>query len=127
MKVIHYEQVPATPVEMDGAEGCQIRQLIGQPDHAPHFSMRHFEVAPGGHTPRHRHSHEHEVFVLEGNGTVSQADTQHQLRPGTVVFVPPNVEHQFRNTGNDPLKFLCVIPHPLGNMQGPPAAACGCE
>ena len=30
--------------------------------------MRQFEVAPGGHTPKHSHGHEHEVFVLEGIG-----------------------------------------------------------
>jgi quercetin dioxygenase-like cupin family protein len=127
MKVVHYEQIPAATVDMEGATGCQIRCLIGQEDRAPHFSMRLFEVAPGGHTPRHRHSHEHEVFVLEGNGVVFQGGTQHQLRPGTAVFVPPQIEHQFSNTGTGPLKFLCLIPHPLGNNQGPCAAACGCD
>jgi len=127
MKVVHSDRVTGTPVETDGAVGCKIRCLIGQEDRAPHFSMRHFEVAPGGHTPRHCHSHEHEVFVLEGSGLVMEGDTEHPLSPGTAVFVPPNVEHQFRNTGAGALKFLCLIPHPLGNLQGPCAAACGCE
>ena len=61
-----------------------------KPDGAPSFSMRQFEVAPGGHTPKHSHAHEHEVFVLEGTGVVLEGDREHPLRPGTVVFVPPN-------------------------------------
>jgi quercetin dioxygenase-like cupin family protein len=35
----------------------------------------------------------------------------HPLQPGTVVFVAPNEVHQFRNTGAQMLRFLCLIPH----------------
>ena len=45
-------------------------------------------------------------MVLEGQ-------EGHALRPGSVVFVPPQHQHQFQNTGSTPLKFLCLIPHPL--------------
>ena len=127
MKVIHYEQISANPVEMEGSLGCRIRCLIGPDDGAPSFTMRQFEVAPGGCTPRHAHSHEHEVFVLEGRGVVSNGRGDHPLEPGTAVFVPPQESHQFRNTGSGPLKFLCLIPHPLRGMTGPCAVACGCE
>lgn len=124
MKVVPYEQVESCPVEMDGAVGCRIRCLIGESDGARSFTMRQFEVAPGGYTPRHAHAHEHEVFVLEGSGVVLEADVEHPLAPGSVVFVPPNQEHQFKNTGPAALKFLCLIPHPLRHMSGTCAAAC---
>ncbi len=127
MKVVDYQQVEAVPVEQDGATGCHIRCLIGEPDGAPSFSMRQFEVAPGGHTPKHAHGHEHEVFVLEGTGVVLGGDIEYPLRAGTAVYVPPQQVHQFRNTGAGPLKFLCLVPHPLRGMNGPCAAACGCE
>ncbi len=127
MKVIHYEQIDAVPVEMEGAVGCRIRCLIGQEDGAPSFSMRQFEVAPGGHTPKHTHGYEHEVFVLEGNGLVQIGGEEHPIRSGTTIFVPPGQLHQFRNTGTVPLVFLCLIPHPLRDMAGPCAAACGCD
>ena len=127
MKVIQHESIPPMPVDMEGAAGCRIRCLVSPEDGAPSFSMRHFEVAPGGYTPHHQHAHEHEVFVLDGNGVVLDGDREHPLSPGTVVFVPPNQPHQFRNTGRGPLKFLCLIPHPLRDMTGPCAAACGCE
>ena len=127
MKVIHYEQVESTPVAMEGAVGCRIRCLVGPEDEAPSFSMRQFHVEPDGHTPKHSHTHEHEVFVLEGNGVVVAGGVEHPLRPGTVVFVPPKEPHQFRNTGPQPLKFLCLVPHPLRGMTDSCVAACGCE
>ena len=127
MKVVHYEQIDASPVATEGATGCRIRCLIGEPDGAPSFSMRQFEVEPGGYTPKHAHAHEHEVFVLEGTGVVLEGDVEHPLRPGTAVLVNPKQLHQFRNTGSGPLKFLCLIPHPLRDMAGPCAAACGCD
>lgn len=127
MKVVHYEQIEAAPVSQEGAAGCRIRCLIGEPDGAPSFSMRQFEVAPGGFTPQHTHAHEHEVFVIEGTGVVFDGQIERPLRPGSAVFVPPGRLHQFRNTGSGPLKFLCLIPHPLRGMNSVCAAACGCE
>jgi quercetin dioxygenase-like cupin family protein len=124
MKVVQCQQVSTSPVESDGAEGCRMCCLIGPDDAAPSFSMRQFELAPGGHTPRHAHAHEHEVFVLEGAGVVLAGDREHPLRAGTAVFVAPNEVHQFRNTGTGPLKFLCMIPHPLRAMRGVCTAAC---
>jgi quercetin dioxygenase-like cupin family protein len=127
MKVVHYQSVPDAEVQMEGAVGCRMRCLVGPEDQAPSFSMRQFEVAVGGHTPKHLHGYEHEVFVLEGAGVVLEGDREHSLRAGSVVLVPPNQVHQFRNTGSGPLKFLCLIPHPLRGMMSGCVAACGCE
>ncbi len=127
MKVVHHESIPLTPVQIEGAVGARTRCLIGEQDGAPSFTMRQFEIAPGGCTPKHAHGHEHEVFVLEGTAVVLMGSAEHALRPGTAVFVPPNLVHQFRNTGSVSLKFLCMIPHPLRGMSEPCAAACGCE
>ena len=69
MQVKHYTEVPAETVEQ-GAEGVRIRWIISQADGAPNFAMRHFEIAPGGHTPHHAHDWEHEVFILTGRGNV---------------------------------------------------------
>ncbi len=88
--------------------------------------MRQFEVAPGGYTPRHSHDYEHEVFVLEGNGVVFEGDKQHKLSAGDVVFVQPNEVHQFRNTGQQPLKFLCLIPNSATGKAVKVAPECGC-
>jgi quercetin dioxygenase-like cupin family protein len=111
MKVNQLEEVEQQPVHMEDAQGCQVRWLLGERDGAPNFSMRQFEVAPGGYTPRHSHPYEHEVYVLEGEGVVLEGHREHLLRPGVVVLVQPNEVHQFRNTQDRPLKFLCLIPN----------------
>ncbi len=111
MKVNHYEQVAQAPVDMTGAVGCSVRWLVGEPEGAPNFAMRQFEVAVGGNTPKHSHPYEHEVFVLEGEGVVLEGDVEHSIKRGAVVYVRPDEVHQFRNTGDVPLKFLCLVPN----------------
>ena len=127
MQVNHYEAVPQQPVEMEGSYGCQVRWLLGEPQGAPSFAMRQFEVAPGGYTPRHSHPYEHEVFVLEGEGEVIEGDQPHRLSPGAVVLVKPDEVHQFRNTGEAPLKFLCLVPHIPEGTPVTMAPECGVE
>ncbi|HUT33067.1 MAG TPA: cupin domain-containing protein [Planctomycetota bacterium] len=109
MKVKHYSDVAAQQVE-EGAKGVRIRWVINEGDGAGNFAMRHFEIAPGGHTPHHAHAWEHEVFVLTGHGSVAGPEGETPLRPGTVVFVPPDEEHHFANDGSEPLTLLCLIP-----------------
>lgn len=110
MKIKIAEEVPANPVNAPGASGVQIRLLIHEAEAAPTFHMRQFTVAAGGHTPRHSHSWEHEVFILSGQGVAVTADGQIPLTAGHCVYVAPNEEHQFRNTGAGELKFLCLVP-----------------
>lgn len=127
MKVTHFENVEQKIVEMPGSEKCSVRWLVGPADGAPNFAMRQFEVAPGGFTPRHSHPYEHEVFVLEGEGTVFCDKTPHRLTPGTVVYVAPDEIHQFRNDGPTPLKFLCFVPNDSMNKPITQAPECGVE
>ena len=127
MKVCRDEQVESQAVDMPGAQGCRVRWLIGVADAAPNFAMRQFEIAAGGHTPRHSHPYEHEVFVLEGAGLVYEGDTEHPVRAGDVVFVKPDEVHQFRNTGPGPLRFLCLIPNSAASLPVTVAPECGCN
>jgi quercetin dioxygenase-like cupin family protein len=110
MKVENSAKIAKKAVEMEGAAGVEIRWLISKEDEAPNFAMRMFELAPGGHTPLHRHPHEHEVFVLEGDGVFVYEGQEHAIGPEDVVFVPGGSEHNFKNTGDSALRFLCLVP-----------------
>ncbi len=99
-----------SPVAMDGVKDVSMRILLGREHGMPHFSMRHFVVAPGGHTPRHAHDYEHEVVVLSGEGEAEQDGDVAPIRTGDVLFVRADALHQFRNTGSEPLQFLCLVP-----------------
>ncbi len=103
-------QVEEQTVTMPGSSDCTVRWLVGEDDQAPNFAMRKFKVEPGGYTPRHSHPYEHEIYVIKGQGVVMEDDEQHPLGPGSVVYVKPDEVHQFRNTGDEPLEFLCMVP-----------------
>lgn len=125
MKVQSLETIESQPVTMEGAVGCQVRWLIGERDGAPNFAMRQFEVGVGGHTPKHSHPYEHEVYVLEGTGEILDGSTPRPFRAGDVIFVKPDEIHQFRNTGAAPLKFLCLVPNSSSALPVTMAPECG--
>jgi quercetin dioxygenase-like cupin family protein len=127
MKVSHYTKTDLQPVDMPGSAGCRVRWLIGSADHAPNFAMRQFEVEPGGHTPQHMHDYEHEVYVLGGRGEVLERGAPHAIAAGDVVFIAPNEIHQFRNTGDQPLQFLCLIPNSATGKSVTVVPECGHE
>lgn len=96
----------------DGVEivGATKQLLISPQDGAQSFAVRLFSLSHGGHTPRHTHPFEHGVVVVEGRGELVTPDDVHTLTPGTVAYIPPNEEHQFRNVDTEPFRFLCVVP-----------------
>ena len=106
VQVLHYRQVPPE----DAAEGVSMRLIIGPQEGAPFFNMRLFEVQPGQATPYHDHWWEHEAFVLSGQGLVRTEGHELPIGPQSAVFVPGNERHQFRNTGDGILRFLCLVP-----------------
>ncbi len=110
MRAFHYEEIPAEPVE--NTPGVRIRWAIGQNVGAPNYVSRIIEIDPGAATGYHTHPWEHEVVVLEGNGTVRDSGGTAPLEAGTCVYVEPGEEHQFLNTGASLLRFVCVIPYP---------------
>ena len=114
MKIEKSCNVSKSAVEIEGAEGVEIRWLISKDDGAENFAMRMFEIQPGGHTPLHTHPHEHEVFAIEGSGIFVYEGKEHEFGAEYVVFVPGGKQHQFRNIGKTILRMLCLIPASAG-------------
>lgn len=92
------------------AKGASINWLIGPREGALHFAIRYIEVEPGGQTSLDDHEHEHGVMVLRGKGEVLMGQEEVEVGFGDILFVPGNERHQFRNAGDEPSGFLCVIP-----------------
>jgi len=95
--------------------GNAIWRLLPEAIGVPSFELRYFEVPAGGHTSYGKHPWEHEVFVLEGQGTVKGRTLDGEavaqaVGPGDAVFIAPNEEHQFVNDGDGALGFICVCP-----------------
>ena len=110
MKVISTTAPEPVHFNSGPASGVTGRVIIGHGDGAANFCMRRFDLAPGGHTPRHSHAWEHEIFFHAGQGEVFRAGEWVPVGPGDAVFVPGEEEHQIRNAGSAPLTFLCLIP-----------------
>jgi quercetin dioxygenase-like cupin family protein len=109
IKIFHYEHVNAEEA-YNGSSKLKVRWLITEDMGANNFVMRLFELEPNSHSPFHRHSWEHEVFILEGEGLVVNEQTENKVKAGYVIFIPRNEKHQFKNTGESLLKFLCLVP-----------------
>jgi len=110
MKLVNFKDVKLEDVNVEGARKTKIRWLIAEKDKAPTFAMRMFEVEQGGNTPYHHHSWEHEVFCLEGSGILVLENEEKPFKRGDVIFIDPNMPHQFRNAGDSLMRFLCIIP-----------------
>jgi len=110
MVIRNIDETDLAPVEMEGVEGAHMAIMIGRSDGAPTFALRQFVVEPGGHTPRHSHDFEHEVYVVSGTGTVLLGGQQRTIRGGDVIYVPADHEHQFTAGQNERLRFLCMVP-----------------
>ena len=91
--------------------GVMKRDVISAADGAPNFCMRVFELQPGASTPYHNHPWEHEVYLIDGEGVVVSEEGESPIGSESVVFVPENEQHCFRNTGKDKMHFVCVIPN----------------
>lgn len=95
---------------MPGAQST-IRWLVAEKDGARNFAMRVIEIKRKGEKiPLHRHDYEHETFVISGQGALLKPDGVVDVKPGDFAFVLPNEEHGFENRGDEPFRFICVIP-----------------
>jgi len=106
----------AKPVQMDGVKGVKMAVMLGREHGMPHFSIRQFQVEPGGHSPHHSHDYEHEVYIVQGGGTVLLGGKEHPVKAGDVVYVPADEMHQFKAASAGPgnpaggMTFLCMVP-----------------
>ena len=111
MQIKTIAQLPQQEVQMEGAKDCSVRVLFGPKDNAPTFAMRHFEIAPGGHTPLHTHGFEHQVVVLKGTIIVTTDQGEVSTNPGDVIMALPDEIHQFKNpSASEPAEMLCFVP-----------------
>ena len=117
MKIVKSNTVLLEDVNLEGAVATKMRWLISKEDKAPNFAMRLFEVDEGGETPYHTHQWEHEAYVLEGSGYLRVGETEYPFSKDDVIYVEPELIHQFVNNGSKKLKFLCLVPIEYGQQK----------
>lgn len=111
MHVKHYSEMGKKVLPDYEGAGIVMRVAVGPDQGAPNFTMRVFTVAPGGQTSHHSHPHEHEVFFHAGRGEVFFEGQTKEVAPGFIFWIAPNAVHHIRNTGDEDLVFVCVVPN----------------
>jgi quercetin dioxygenase-like cupin family protein len=65
------------------------------------------EIAAGGAIPVHKHLKEDEViYVQYGSGIFTLGEKEHEVKTGSVAYVPKGTWHGMRNTGTAALRML---------------------
>ncbi|WP_035268462.1 cupin domain-containing protein [Desulfitibacter alkalitolerans] len=74
------------------------------------MSLGFFRFEPGQVGPKHAHDTEVEIYItIKGQGQVIVGDDVIEMRSGTIVYVPPQIEHETRNTGDTDLEFYGIF------------------
>lgn len=84
--------------------------LIGKKEGAENFALRYYEVQPNHSTRKEHHTHDHGIIVAQGQANAEVNGEVFSIKQGDVLYVAPNDEHVFRNTGDDIFAFFCIIP-----------------
>ncbi len=108
MSVKHSIDVEAKNVA--AGKDTTIRVLITAQE-GPNFAMRKYCMQPGGGIPPHTNTVEHEQYVLHGEAVITIGEETCRVRAGDVVFIPEGAVHSYKNTGEEPFEFLCMIPN----------------
>ena len=90
--------------------GAAANPVLGPDDGTPNYVMLWVQHPPGGSSAQHVHAWEHQAYIVEGEGVLWVEGEEYPIRAGDAVLVPPDVEHQFRNTGEVTLSRVTVNP-----------------
>lgn len=118
MKIKKRDDVP--PVATPGYTAVVKQVILGPDDGSDEIVLRYFSVAKGGATPYHNHDFPHLVKIEAGQGVAVDADkNETPVAAGDYVYVDSDEIHNFKNTGDDPFEFICLVP-----MRGELSGAC---
>jgi len=92
-------------------KGITMWELIADRDGAPNFFMREVKIEPGMNSPDHSHDWEHEMYILEGDGTCRAGGREVPVKVGDAVFIPGR-EHHCIHAGGKGLRMICCISKP---------------
>jgi quercetin dioxygenase-like cupin family protein len=100
-----YKATARGPLAWKGVERFVLVGASGEPTA---FHLRYFEIAPGGYSSLERHRHAHAIVVVRGRGRVRLGSAVVRVGPMDLVYIPPEIPHQFR-AGREPFGFLCPV------------------
>ncbi len=70
------------------------------------LSVTWVEVAPGSRQRPHSHAPEQVYVIVRGTGKMHVGEEAQDVRPGDLIYIPPNVTHGIENTSGETLTYL---------------------
>lgn len=98
-------------------DGSEIRSILDRTNStAIHQSLAEATLPPGAETEEHHHPRAEEMYyVLRGRGLMTLEGERREVEPGDGILIPPGTRHTIRNTGQEPLVFLCCCSPPYSD------------
>ena len=102
---------PAPKVIAVGAGEQGYLRLLGGPPESVTMRAGAVSLAPGQTVGKHStESYEEFIIILEGRGSMIMSDgSLLDMKVGTALYCPPDTEHDVRNTGSGPLRYIYVV------------------
>ena len=90
-------------------DGSEIRELLAYRNSAIRLqSLAEARLPVGASTQEHYHAKTEEIyFITAGSGRMRIEGEAKEVKAGDAIAIPPGAVHQIRNTGVEPLIFLC--------------------
>lgn len=90
----------------------------------PNFEMVLGVIEPGGAADKHHHETEHQaMYVLAGVAEVTLGEEEPvSCGPGTVIQLPPKVDHHVLSVGPESLQLMIVYSPPLQKRDDKPVS-----
>ena len=106
------------PLKSGSQSGTTVRIASGQTDGA--YCVCEMTTLPGDGVSRHVHDRDEEFYyILEGAYEMQAGDKWFTAEAGSVVVIPRDVPHQFRNAGTIPARALMIFrPGGFDELQG---------
>lgn len=104
------KNLPSIPITSPEAKNAMMKAVVGDKEGWQDHVLRIVELDKAGYTPKHAHPWPHINYMIEGTGILHLDGKDEPVEPGSYAYVPPDTMHQFRNTGDQPFRFICIVP-----------------
>ena len=105
MDIRNRDRVPSFATK----DGSEIRELLAHRNSCiAKQSLAEARLPVGGSTTPHYHPRTEEIYyILSGRGQMRICTETAEVGPGDAIAIPPGLEHEITNTGDETLVFLC--------------------
>lgn len=90
--------------------GVMLTRAIEHENGTAAVTLGKLEIQPGSQIPPHSHPVEDAQIVLSGKGVLIEGDEEFPIEAGCHSWVPGNIRHGVKNTGDEPLVLVYTWP-----------------